>query len=198
MESECSKLTEEQKKLVEDNYALVWYMIRKFCKEGQYEEYHGYAAVGLCNAAKTYDSSNSATFATYASKCIYNEIMKYKRIIGKPNKNGFSLLSFNQVVDEESNMTLEDKISDGSSFSEDYENSEAIQKAFEKLRKKYDVQPLRNGVNRFEVFEAYYFGELTQREISAKFGISQVYISRTVNKMKRELAELLKKQGIDI
>ena len=81
-------LTEEQKKLVEENYKLVPYVIFSVMHLDDLEEWHGYACIGLCNAAVLWDKKKGP-FATYAVKAIKNSIIReinykyyfYKRYI---------------------------------------------------------------------------------------------------------------------
>ena len=73
-------MNDEQEKLVTDNMALVHFLINRY-----YPTFNGNedvvqtGMVGLCKAAKTWDSSKS-TFPTYAGRCILNEIKNYFRV----------------------------------------------------------------------------------------------------------------------
>lgn len=69
-------MTEEQKKLVEENHNLIYFYLHK--RGLSIDEYYGLAAIGLCKAAITYKDSISE-FSTYALKCISNEVGNYFR-----------------------------------------------------------------------------------------------------------------------
>ena len=68
-------LTDEQRKLIEDNHNLIYSFLRKHDYDP--EEYYGLAAIGLCKAARTYDKSKGS-FSTYAYRamrgCVINDI----------------------------------------------------------------------------------------------------------------------------
>lgn len=68
-------LTDEQRKLIEDNHNLIYSFLHKYDYDP--EEYYGLAAIGLCRAAKLYDVSKGS-FSTYAYRamrgCVINDI----------------------------------------------------------------------------------------------------------------------------
>lgn len=85
-------LTDEQRKLVEDNYKLVFYVIRKM-KLQDADEWTGVASIGLCNAAKHYDPKKGE-FCTFATWCIKNEIIKeIKAKLAQHRDPGYKLAS---------------------------------------------------------------------------------------------------------
>lgn len=68
------KMTDEQRKLVENNHSLIYGYLNK--KGLESDEFYDLAAIGLCNAAMTYDSSKGV-FSTYAFACIDREVMNH-------------------------------------------------------------------------------------------------------------------------
>lgn len=78
-------LTEEQKKLVEENYKLVPYVIFSVMHLDDLEEWHGYACIGLCNAAVLWDEKKGP-FATYAVKAIKNSIIREINYNGRKSR----------------------------------------------------------------------------------------------------------------
>lgn len=74
------KLNDEQRKLVEQNHNLIYSAMRKFgIRRQDFDDYYGFAAIGLCKAAIDYDKTRSKSFSTYAYLCIQNEIMVYNK-----------------------------------------------------------------------------------------------------------------------
>lgn len=65
-------MTDKQRKLVEDNHNLIYSFLHKYSLD--IEEFYDLAAIGLCKAAKSYDSDVSK-FSTYAFWCMHNEVM---------------------------------------------------------------------------------------------------------------------------
>lgn len=70
------KLTKDQQELVEKNHNLIYHTIRR-CGVRQ-EDFYDVCAIGLCKAASKYDE-NKATFATFAVRCMVNEIKLQQR-----------------------------------------------------------------------------------------------------------------------
>ena len=66
------QITEEQRKLVEDNHNLIYSFLQKY--HLTIDEYYGLAAIGLCKAGKTYNGEKS-NFSTYAYKCMFTTVM---------------------------------------------------------------------------------------------------------------------------
>lgn len=70
-------LTAEQKKLVEDNQALIFFSLKKFNYPAW--DFYDLAAIGLCKAAEKYDPEKGSSFATYAIRAIHNELSHWKK-----------------------------------------------------------------------------------------------------------------------
>lgn len=66
-------MTEEQKQLIADNHNLIYSFLQRYHLDE--EEYYDLAAIGLCNAAKSYKNDISK-FSTYAYKCMFNIVCK--------------------------------------------------------------------------------------------------------------------------
>lgn len=89
-------LTEEQKKLVEENYKLVPYVIFSVMHLDDLEEWHGYACIGLCNAAVLWDKKKGP-FAAYAVKAIKNSIIREINYNGRQSRK----------IDDENKLSLD-------------------------------------------------------------------------------------------
>ena len=80
MDKEKQPLTDDQRKLAEDNHNLIYKFARK--NNVSLDEYYDLLAIGLCNAARTYDK-NKGAFSTVAYRCMKNELSSYWRSINK-------------------------------------------------------------------------------------------------------------------
>lgn len=186
-ESEQAKST-----LIEHNLRLVVYIAKKFDNTGiGVEDLISIGTIGLIKAINTFNPAKNIKLATYASRCIENEILMYLR---RNNKTRLEVSIDEPLnVDWDGNELL---LSDILGTEEDiiYRDIETevekslLKKAVEKLspREKTIVE-LRFGLNDPEG------DEMTQKEVADLLGISQSYISRLEKKiMKRLKKEIVK------
>ena len=87
-------LTDEQRKLVEDNHNLIYFYMN-FKKVDPDESYHD-LAMGLCKAARTYNPKKGA-FSTYAMKCMENDLIT-KNMCEKPTPLGVGWIAQNKKM----------------------------------------------------------------------------------------------------
>jgi RNA polymerase sporulation-specific sigma factor len=168
--------TSVRTKLIEHNLRLVVYIARKFDNTGiSIEDLVSIGAIGLIKAVKTFDPSRRIKLATYASKCIENEILMYLR----RNNRRRSEISLEEPlnVDWDGNeLLLADVIPgvDGDSIYRALEQKvdrDLLRKALQLLEdREQKIVELRFGLNDGE--------ERTQKEVADVLGISQSYISR--------------------
>ncbi|TDX53006.1 RNA polymerase sporulation sigma factor SigE [Orenia marismortui] len=162
--------------LIERNLRLVVYIARKFDNTGiDIEDLVSIGTIGLIKAVNTFDVSKNIKLATYASRCIENEILMYLR---KNNKKR-SEISFDEPlnVDWDGN---ELKLSDvlGTEIDLIYKYIE------EEVDKELLIEAMENLTTREKKIMILRFGlqknkqELTQKEVADILGISQSYISR--------------------
>lgn len=187
---ESGSSMEARSKLIEHNLRLVVYIARKFDNTGVgVEDLISIGTIGLIKAINTFDSGKKNKLATYASRCIENEILMYLR------KN--SRLRYEVSIDEPLNIdwdgnelllgdilgTDDDEVSRGV---EDEVERRLLNHAIEALtpREKKIVQ-LRYGLDQQEN------REMTQKEVADRMGISQSYISRLekkiIGRLKKEM-----------
>lgn len=179
--------------LIERNLRLVVYIARKFENTGvNVEDLISIGTIGLIKAINTFKADKKIKLATYASRCIENEILMYLR----RNTRTKSEVSIDEPlnVDWEGNELLLSDIlgTDVDIISRDIEEEvdrELLNKAMEKLsnREKRIVE-LRFGL--------YGSGEeKTQKEVADLLGISQSYISRLekkiIGRLKKEMAKMV-------
>lgn len=179
---------EHRELLVIHNLRLVVYIARKFENTGVgIEDLVSIGTIGLIKAVNTFRPSKKIKLATYASRCIENEILMYLRKTAK-NKNE---LSFDEPlnVDWDGNeLLLSDVLgSDSDSVNRNIEYQD------EKKQLLRCVENLSDREKQIMTMRFGLFGskEYTQKQVADMLGISQSYISRLekriVEKLKREI-----------
>ena len=192
-----SKLKTEQEQearslLIEHNLRLVVYIAKKFDNTGVgVEDLISIGTIGLIKAINTFNPVKNIKLATYASRCIENEILMYLRRNSKTRME----VSIDEPlnVDWDGNELLlsdilgtdEDVISRG--LENEVEKS-LLKKAIEKLNKREkSIVEMRFGLNNKDG------EEMTQKEVADFLGISQSYISRLekkiMNRLKKEIVK---------
>ncbi len=183
---------EARKKLTEHNLRLVVYISRRFENTGvNLEDLISIGTIGLIKAVNTFRRDKNIKLATYASRCIENEILMYLRKIG----NQRSEVSFDEPLntDWDGNELL---LSDVLGTDDD--------EVCRPLEDDADRQMLRNAVNSLAERErsiiTLRFGlgggaEYTQKQVADMMGISQSYISRLekriISRLRREIIRQL-------
>lgn len=174
--------------LIIHNLRLVVYIAKKFeSKTTSTEDLVSIGTIGLMKAVKTFNPSKNIKLATYASRCIENEILMHLRKVN----NMKSEMSFDEPlsVDWDGNeLTLRDVL--GTDPDDVYEEIEyddekrLLRKTVDSLdEKERNLMVLRFGLDGNEA--------LTQKQLADKMGISQSYISRLekriLQKIKNEI-----------
>lgn len=177
-------------KLIEHNLRLVVFLAKKYENTGvDLEDLVSIGSVGLIKGVNTYKPSKNIKLATYASRCIDNEILMFLR----KNKRRKSEISFedNLSFDSEGNeLHLEDILGTDSDIVtkglEEETNKKLLYEEIEKLNDRdKKIMILRYGLYNSE--------EMTQKDVAHLLGISQSYISRIEKKVIRRLKLLDKK-----
>lgn len=181
---------EATEKLIEHNLRLVAYIARKFDNTGiDYEDLISTGAVGLIKAVRTFKLDKNIRLATYASRCIENEILMQLRKLGKV-KNDISLDKPLSEDFDGNQLVLADIIPTDDDFEESVIDGPADRAMIHRLisslnSREREIMILRYGLMGQE--------ELTQREVAIKLGISQSYISRLEKKILGEMKEEIEK-----
>lgn len=188
--------SEEEAKsiLIEHNLRLVVYIAKKFDNTGVgVEDLISIGTIGLIKAINTFNPVKNIKLATYASRCIENEILMYLRRSSKTRVE----VSIDEPlnVDWDGNELLLSDIlgTDGDIIGQDIEDEvekELLQLAIDRLdeREKRIVE-LRFGLNQEDG------EEMTQKEVADLLGISQSYISRLEKKIMKRLKKEIVKFG---
>ncbi|MBR5236807.1 MAG: RNA polymerase sporulation sigma factor SigE [Clostridia bacterium] len=192
LEQLTSDASEVKKTLIERNLRLVVYVARKFENTGVYiEDLISIGSIGLIKAINTFDTGKNIKLATYASRCIENEILMYLR----------------------KNHNLKTEVSIDEPLNTDWDGNELLlsdvlgtdtDEISHRIEEEVDRQLLYSAINRLSSRERQImelrFGlrsgnEKTQKEVADKLGISQSYISRLekriIGRLKIEFAKLM-------
>lgn len=178
-----------KKQLIEHNLRLVVYLAKKFENTGVcVEDLISIGTIGLIKGINTFNPEKKIKLATYAPRCIENEILMYLR-----RNNRVKLeVSFDEPLNTDwdgNELLLSDILgTDEDVIYKDLETEVEIsllKKAMLSLNERErQIIELRFGVNRVEN------KELTQKEVADILGISQSYISR----LEKKIMERLKKE----
>lgn len=161
--------------LVVHNLRLVVYIARKYeCPTATTEDLVSIGTIGLMKAVNTFDYTKNIKLATYASRCIENEILMYLRKTG----NSKIELSFDEPLSTDwdgNEMTLRDVLGtepDEISQNIEYEDEKKLlRKIISNLpEKEKNIMNRRFGLNGYKA--------LTQKQLADELSISQSYISR--------------------
>lgn len=180
-----------KEELIERNLRLVIYIARKFENTGVgTEDLVSIGSIGLIKAINTFDSEKNIKLATYASRCIENEILMYLR----KSSNQRSEISLDEPLntDWDGNDLL---LSELLGTDDDVVNKNIEIKTEHKMlldavarlgKREKTIMNLRFGLDGSE--------EKTQKEVADELGISQSYISRLekriLEKLKKEIVKL--------
>ncbi len=171
-------------KLIEHNLRLVVFIAKKFeSKLETLEDLVSIGSIGLIKGINTYKIDKNIRLATYASRCISNEILMYLR----KNKKRLADVSFEEALsfDGEGNeLHLEDILgTDDDVTYKEYERKvdiKLLKDTIEELDERdKQIMIMRYGLNNTQ--------EFTQKEVAELLGISQSYISRIEKKVIKRL-----------
>ena len=177
--------------LIERNLRLVVYIAKRFENTGiNIEDLISIGAIGLIKAINTYKTDKNIKLATYASRCIENEILMYLR----KNASQRSEVSLDEPLNTDwdgNELLLCDVLgTDADTVMrpiEDDVDRQLLGAAIEKLsEREQEIIVLRFGLRGHR--------EQTQKEVADRLGISQSYISRLekriINRLKREILKM--------
>ena len=173
--------------LIERNLRLVVFIARRFENTGiNLEDLISIGTIGLIKAVGTYRRDKNIKLATYASRCIENEILMYIRKISN-QKTEVSLDEPINLDYDGNELLLSDILGTDEDMIlrplEDDVDLCLLRQAVKELpRREREIVQMRYGLNGYK--------ELTQKEVAQKMGISQSYISR----LEKRIMQRLKKE----
>lgn len=178
--------------LVKHNLRLVAHIAKKYANYGDNDELISIGSIGLIKAVESFKSDKGTSLATYASRCIENEILMTMRTTKKHRSN----VSLNEPigVDKDGNeLVIMDMLESDQNVIEDVENSIMMKKltAITKSvldKREYEIIKMRYGLENT--------GALTQREVAKKFNISRSYVSRIEKKALEKIKKSVNKEDL--
>ena len=166
-------MTEEQKKLAEENHSLIYFYARKDNVSKQdFDDMYGILAIGLCKAARDYDESRGSAFSTVAMGYMLNECRNAYRC--DKYKNGkLTICSYNNIfpLSDDDGTAEYINVIEGKSDVWDDINLIEFNQFNEQLRK---------------IAYLSYLG-YNQKEIAKEMGITQSLVSRKLKMIRREI-----------
>lgn len=180
---------EARNKLIEHNLRLVAHIVKKYYSQtGDQDDLISIGTIGLIKGISTFKPDKNVRLATYASRCIENEILMHFRAQRKLQSE-VSLSDTLEVAGEDGNLSFMDVIAVDDDMQERLDAREACEKVRSCVEtclsdRERMVISLRYGLN----------GEKpqTQREVAARCGISRSYISRIEKRALLRLREEMK------
>jgi RNA polymerase sporulation-specific sigma factor len=179
-----------RQKLILHNLRLVAHIVRKYYSTSKnQDDLVSIGTIGLVKAVDTFNVENGTRFATYAAKCIQNEILMSFRA----QKKHSAEISINETIDVDRDgnpLSYMDVISSEEDLSEEIDRKIMTERALRCIKTALSLRESQIIIMRYGLFGT---SELTQREIAEKLGISRSYVSRieksALEKLKGALCE---------
>lgn len=164
-----------REKLILHNLRLVSHIVRKYYSmNDNQEDLVSIGTIGLVKAVDTYKQTSGTRFATYAAKCIQNEILMYFRARKKTSNE----VSMNETIDMDKDgnpLTYGDIICSEENFTEDIDRKIDIERLMSLVESVLTPRERQVLIMRYGLYQN---DPLTQREVAEKMGISRSYVSR--------------------
>lgn len=174
-------------KLIEHNLRLVAHIVKKYAQTAaEQDELISVGTIGLIKAVSSFDYTKGAKFATYASRCIENEILMNYRAAKK--SAGDIYINEPVETDKDGNtMTLIDLIDDGVDIHEQVELIIRSKQLYGFLEECLDKRETDIIIYRYGLYDS---SPHTQSETAKKLGISRSYVSRIEKKAIQKLKKM--------
>lgn len=176
-------------KLIEHNMRLVSHIVKKYySKTNDNDDLISVGMIGLIKAVDSFDYTKGTRLATYAARCIENELLMHFRGLKKQENDVY--LGDTIDTDKDGNpLTIEDIISDDRDLAEDMETKarwEQVKYIIVNMEdeREREIIILRYGLNNAK--------PLTQREVAQRLNISRSYVSRIEKKILADIRKQVK------
>ena len=174
--------------LIEHNLRLVAHIIKKYyAAAGDQDDLISIGVIGLIKAIRTFDPSKNTRLATYAARCVENEIFMHFRTLRRVSCE----VSLSEPIDtdcEGNTLELMDILSSEEDMFENLLKSDKIALLRAYLQSELDAREREIMILRYGLNER---RPLTQRETAERLGISRSYVSRIEKKALAKLQEAL-------
>ncbi len=174
--------------LIEHNLRLVAHIVKKYYSaSNNVEDLMSIGTIGLIKAIDSFDQSKAARFATYAGRCVQNEILMYFRSQKKLQNE----ISINEAIDMDKDgnpLTYIDIISCDDTIADDIYSRINCRKAVDIIKNKLNDREKQIIILRYGLDGK---AAKTQKEIASCLGISRSYVSRIEKAALEKIKELL-------
>ena len=186
LEQMASGDTEAKNRLIEHNLRLVAHIIKKYYSNySDQEALISIGTIGLIKGINSFDYTKGTRLATYASRCIENEILMHFR----SQKKSAQDISMSEPIDTDSEgnpLTLSDIVYTDDTIADDLDKKIKIEKLREYIDEMDDSRDREIILKRYGLFMS---KPMTQREIAEEMGISRSYVSRIEKRALKKLRE---------
>ena len=183
---------EARNKLIEHNLRLVAHVVRKYYTANKNtEDLISVGTIGLVKAVDSYNISSGTKFATYAAKCIQNEIL----MLFRSQKKLGCEVSLNDTIDVDKDgnpLTYLDIISVEDTIADDLDEKIQINKALNYIKRNLDDREKQILIMRYGLGDTKAY---TQREVAEMLGISRSYVSRIEKSSLEKINKYLSCEG---
>ncbi len=196
-EAECFELCRKgdikaRDRLIEHNLRLVAHVVRKYYTANKSnDDLISVGTIGLIKAVDTFNNSSGTRFATYAAKCIQNEIL----MLFRSQKKLGCEVSLNDTIDVDKDgnpLTYLDIISVEDTIAEDIDKKIQINRALNYIRDNLDEREKQILVMRYGLGNTQAY---PQREVARMLGISRSYVSRIEKSCLEKIRKYLSCEG---
>ena len=176
-----------RQKLILHNLRLVSHIVRKYYSSSpDSEDLISIGVIGLVKAVDTFKTESGTRFATYAARCIQNEVLMHFR--SQKKRNGEVSLGETIDIDRDGNpLTYMDVISTNEDLSEDIDLKTCIEKVLRLIKGVLNDRERQIVILRYGLFDAK--RSYTQKEVAERLGISRSYVSRIEKSALEKLKE---------
>ena len=183
---------EARGKLIEHNLRLVAHVVRKYYTANKNtEDLISVGTIGLVKAVDSYNLSSGTKFATYAAKCIQNEIL----MLFRSQKKLGCEVSLNDTIDVDKDgnpLTYLDIVSVEDTIADDIDKKIQINKALSYIKNNLDDREKQILIMRYGLGNTRAY---TQREVAEKLAISRSYVSRIEKSSLEKINKYLSCEG---
>ena len=181
-----------REQLIEHNLRLVAHIVKKYYSSYKnQDDILSIGTIGLIKAIDSFKIENGAKFATYASKCLQNEILMYFRSQKKLGNE----VSIHEVIDTDKDgnpLTYIDVVSSEDTIAEDLDLKIKSARAIKIIREELTEREQEIIIGRYGLGSS---PAATQREIADRMGISRSYVSRIEKSALKKLRDRICRPG---
>lgn len=179
------------KELIEHNLRLVAHVTKKYYSlTADSDDLISIGTIGLIKAVNSFDYEKGARLATYAARCIENEVLMYLRSMKKTSQD----ISMSEPIDTDSDgnpLTFSDVVYEDDTIADDIDLSEKTEKIYKFVKQIKNPAEKEIIILRYGLYNK---KPLTQREVAQRLGISRSYVSRIEKRVLEKMRDFIENQ----